>query len=148
MEGLETWTGEQQQSARDLLVDSADVFSQSDLDFCKCNIIQHAIKITDTQPFKERYRRVPPHLYEEVKKHLQEMVEVGAIKSSFSPWASVVVLVRKKDGGAEVLYQPTKIEQQNYQGWVFITQNRGYLRLLAWCSVVFYSGLEIRVLAG
>ena len=97
--GLETWTGEQQQSARDLLVDSADVFSHSDLDLCKCNIIKHAIKITDPQPFKERYRRIPPHLYEEVKKHLQEIVEVGAIRRSFSPWASAVVLVRKKDGG-------------------------------------------------
>ena len=99
LEGLETWTGEQQQSARDLLVDSADVFSQSDLDLGKCNIIKDAIKITDPQPFKERYRRIPPHLYEEVKKHLQEMVEVGAIRRSFSPWASAVVLVGKKMGG-------------------------------------------------
>ena len=38
---------EQQQSAKDLLVDSAEVFSQSDLDLGKCNIIKHAIKITD-----------------------------------------------------------------------------------------------------
>ena len=56
LEGLESWTGEQQQSAKDLLVDSADVFSQSDLDLGKCNIIKHAIKITYPQPFKERYR--------------------------------------------------------------------------------------------
>ena len=34
-----------------------------------------------------------------MKAHLQEMVEVGAIRRSFSPWASAVVLVRKKDGG-------------------------------------------------
>ena len=98
MEGLESWTGEQQQSVKDLLVDSADVFAKSDLDLGKCNIIKHAIKITDPQPFKGHYRRIPPHLYEEVKKHLQEMVEVEAIRRSFSPWASAVVLVRKKMG--------------------------------------------------
>ena len=98
LERLENWTGEQQQSAKDLLVDSADVFSQSDLDLGKCNLIKHAITITDPQPFKERYRRIPPHLYEEVKNHLQEMVEVGAIRRSFSPWAGAVVLVRKNDG--------------------------------------------------
>ena len=34
-----------------------------------------------------------------MKTHLQEMVEVGAIRRSFSPWAIEVVLVRKKDGG-------------------------------------------------
>ena len=41
---------------------------------------------------------MPPHLYEEVQKHLKEMVEIGAIRKSNSPWASAIVLVRKKDG--------------------------------------------------
>ena len=99
LEGLKSWSGEQQQSAKDLLVDSADIFAKTDLDLGKCNIIKHAIKITDPQPLKERYRRIPPHLFDEVKKHLQEMIEVGAIKKSFRPWTSAVVLVRKKDGG-------------------------------------------------
>ena len=99
MERLKSWSGEQQQSAKDLLVDSAHIFAKTDLDLGKCNTIKHAIKITDPQPFKERYRRIPPHLFDEVKKHLQEMIEVGAIRKSFSPWASAVVLVRKKDGG-------------------------------------------------
>ena len=99
LEGLDKWTEGQQKVAKDLLVASVDVFSKDDLDLGKCNILKHYIKITDPQPFKERYRRIPPHLYEEVKAHLQEMVEVGAIRRSFSPWASAVVLVRKKDGG-------------------------------------------------
>ena len=104
LEGLNSWTREQQQLARDLLVDSASVFAKTDLDLGKCSIIKHAIKITDPQPFKEHYRRIPPHLYEEVKAHLQEMVEVGAIRKSFSPWASAVVLVRKKRRRAKVLH--------------------------------------------
>ena len=62
LEGLNSWTWEQQQSAMDLLVDSADVFAKTDLDLGKCNIIKHAIKITDPQPFKECYRRIPPLL--------------------------------------------------------------------------------------
>ena len=33
-----------------------------------------------------------------MQKHLKEMVEIGAIRKSNSPWASAVVLVRKKDG--------------------------------------------------
>ena len=70
----------------------------NDLDLRKCNILKHNIKIIDPQPFKEMYRRIPSHLYEEVKAHLQEMVEVGAIRRSFSSWASAVVLVREKDG--------------------------------------------------
>ena len=85
LEGLDAWMEDQQKAAKDLLVDSADVFSKNDLDLGKCNILKHDIKSTDPQPFKERYQRIPPHLYDEVKTHLQEMVEVGAIRRSFSP---------------------------------------------------------------
>ena len=55
LEGLDVWTEDQQKTAKDLLVDSADVFSEKDLDLGKCNILKHNIKITDPQPFKERY---------------------------------------------------------------------------------------------
>ena len=55
--------------------------------------MKHNIKLTDYTPFKERYCRIPPHQFEEVREHLQEMLEKGAMKHSNSPWASVVVLV-------------------------------------------------------
>ena len=42
-----------------------------------------------------------PHQYEEVQKHLQEMLEIGAIHKSTSPLASPIVLVYKKDGGLQ-----------------------------------------------
>ena len=37
-------------------------------------------------------------MYDEVKVHIQEMLDVGAIQPSNSPWASAVILVQKKDG--------------------------------------------------
>ena len=37
-------------------------------------------------------------MYNEVKAHIQEMLDVGAIGPSNSPWASALVLVYKKDG--------------------------------------------------
>ena len=39
-----------------------------------------------------------PICNEEMWKHLKEMVKIGTIGKSSSPWASAVVLVRKKDG--------------------------------------------------
>ena len=52
LEGLNSWTSEQQQSAKNLLFESADVFSQNDLDLGKCNILKHNVQITDHQPIK------------------------------------------------------------------------------------------------
>ena len=37
-------------------------------------------------------------MFEGVRKHLKEMLEIGAIIKSNSPWAGAVVLVRKKEG--------------------------------------------------
>ena len=99
---LDRWSGDQQQATKNLLCEYSGIFSKNDLELRKCNILKHDIKLTDHQPFKERYKRIPPYLFEEVKQHLQGMVEIGAIRKSFRPWASAVVLVRKKDGGLRI----------------------------------------------
>ena len=59
---------------------------------------QHRIPQTDHTPFRSRTTTVPPAMYEEVRQHLREMYECGAIRPSDSPYSSPVVLVRKKDG--------------------------------------------------
>ena len=63
----------------------------------KTDLIQHHIELTNYTPIKDRYHRIPPHQYDEVRKHLREMLEIGAIRKSNSPWASPVALVCKKD---------------------------------------------------
>ena len=37
-------------------------------------------------------------MYDDLRANMQEMVDIGAIQKSHSPWASTVVLVWKKDG--------------------------------------------------
>ena len=73
-------------------------FSQGSLDLGCTSIVKHQINLTDNCPFKERSRRIPPALFEEVREHLKEMLACGVVRESSSPWASNVVLVRKKDG--------------------------------------------------
>ena len=44
---------------------------------------------------------IPPPLVEEVRNHLREMLESGAIRPSQSAWCNAMVLVRKKDDGLQ-----------------------------------------------
>lgn len=49
-------------------------------------------------PIKQQVRRMPFAVRQEVARQLREMQEAKVISPSNSPWASPVVLVRKKDG--------------------------------------------------
>ncbi len=100
LEKVDVLTAEQQKQVEALLVEFGDVFSRSDIhDLGKADRAEHDIKVMDKRPFKQRYRTIPPHLYEEVRKHIQEMLDVGVIAKSYSPWVSPVILVQKKDKG-------------------------------------------------
>ena len=96
--GMEELEPPLQKAAQDLICKFTCIFSQDDLDLGKTSIVKHPIKVNDPVPFKEQYRHIPPGMYEEVKVHIQEMLDVGAVGPSNSPWASAVVLVWKKDG--------------------------------------------------
>ena len=98
LSGLENWPEKLQHEAKEMVKRNAKVFSKDDMDMGRTNLVKHHIKLTDPVPFKEAYRRIPPQMYDEVKTHLQEMLDLGAIRPSNSPWASAIVLVRKKDG--------------------------------------------------
>ena len=94
---MEDWESSLKQTAQDLICEFACIFSQDDLDIGKTSIVKHVIKVNDAVPFKEWYKCIPPGMYEEVKVHIQEMLDVGAIRPSNSPWDSAVVLVWKRD---------------------------------------------------
>ena len=94
--GIKNWSPEQQE-VRDLIVEYGSLFALKDMDLGQTDKVKHSIKLDDYMPFKQRYRHIPPHQYEEVKQHLKEILEI-AISESKSPRASAVVLVRKKDG--------------------------------------------------
>ena len=92
------WGPELKTELHELLKEYSFLFAMDSMDLGKTDLIQHHIELTDYTPIKDRYRRIPPHQYDEVCKHLREMLEIGAIRKSNSPWASPVVLVCKKDG--------------------------------------------------
>ena len=86
-------SNEDQKEVGKLIKDFGFLFTLNDLDLGKTYFVKHTIKLKDYTPFNKRYHRILPHQFEEVRKHLQEILEIGAIRHSNSPWESAVVLV-------------------------------------------------------
>lgn len=87
-----------QLKVRDLLSKYASVFSAHEGDLGCTNLIMHEIPLVDDVPVRQRYRRIPPSDYDTVKAHINQLLEAQVIRESCSPYASPIVLVKKKDG--------------------------------------------------
>ena len=99
LSGLESWTEENKERALNLLAEYHDIFALEDGEMGCTEAAEHTIQVTDPKPFKERPRNIPSGLLEEVKDHLDHMLDVGVIKPSKLAWSNAVVLVQKKDRG-------------------------------------------------
>ncbi len=73
-------------------------FSQDDLDIGCTTAVKHSIKLNDETPFRQRSRRIPPADFEDARKHIRDLLAKKIIRESESPYASAIVLVRKKNG--------------------------------------------------
>lgn len=89
---------EEKERAIDIFIKWNGVFSKDLKGIGHTKLVDHHIKLSNEEPFKEPYRRIPPALKEEVREHIQEMLQAGAIRSSESHYSSNVVIVRKKNG--------------------------------------------------
>ena len=98
LSGLDSWAPELADVACWLLAKYHDIFSLDPAELGCTHSMEHTIKMTDDTPFKEQFRWIPPPMVEEVRNHLREMLESGAIRPSQSTWCNAMVLVRKKDG--------------------------------------------------
>lgn len=99
---------QEQTGVRSLLYKYQSVFSAHDGDLGCTNLISHDIPLLDDVPVRQRYRRIPPSEYEAVKAHINQLLESQVIRESSSPYASPIVLVRKKDGSLRMCvdYRP------------------------------------------
>ena len=92
---LKGWKKETALKAKRLLMEFHHIFCLEKNEMGCTNATEHVIELFPEQdePFKERFRRIVPHKVEEVRQHIQEMLDGGAIQPSQSPWCNTFILV-------------------------------------------------------
>ena len=85
---------------RDILMQTllkySDVFDDKVLGHTEA--ITHKIDTGSAAPIRQLPRRLPCAYRQETSKQITDMLNQGVIQPSHSPWASPIVLVKKKDG--------------------------------------------------
>eukprot|EP00057_Strongylocentrotus_purpuratus_P000907 XP_001186509.2 PREDICTED: uncharacterized protein LOC754648 [Strongylocentrotus purpuratus] len=75
------------------------------------NLGKHDIKLVHKEPIKSKPYPLPHALRGKVKEEVQKMIDVGIVESSSSPYASPVVMVKKKDGTIRFCCDYRKLNQ-------------------------------------
>ncbi|XP_073455926.1 LOW QUALITY PROTEIN: uncharacterized protein [Aquarana catesbeiana] len=95
-------TPEWMERAKAQLMRWKEVFSKSEFDVGYAKSAEHKIRLEEDKPFRERVRRIPLGDLEDLREQLAELKRTGIIKESRSPYASPIVVVRKKNGSLQL----------------------------------------------
>ena len=112
------------------------------MDLGHTETVRHEIHFEDDRPFKDPYRHIPPSLIQEVREHLREMLQLGAIRESSSPFSSNIVVVRKKDGSLRLCIDYRNLNQRTIKDAYAIPRIDDTLHLLA--GAKYFSKLDLK----
>ena len=91
-------TSTQKKRVQALMKENLQVFTLPGEPKGRTDWVKHEIHVDTDVPIKQAVRRSPIHLRDAAEQEVQKMLKDDVIEPSNSPWASPVVLVRKKDG--------------------------------------------------
>ena len=66
------------------------------------NLLSHRIMLTDERPIRQKAYPIPYSVQRSLSNDIKDMLRMGVIRESNSPYASPVVIVKKKDGSNRV----------------------------------------------
>ena len=81
-----------------MIYDHTEVLSLFDGDLGFCDVLKHSIPTTTDKLVYLPHRQIPVQLQSEVRKCLDNWFKQGIIRPSKTPYASQVVIIRKKTG--------------------------------------------------
>ena len=96
-----------------LLRTFCDVFSKSEWDIGKCDLVQHKIDLyPGSKPVKLPNRRMPMHFKKDLRQKIDKFLEHKLITPCHSPYSSPAMLVLKKNGKLRLVIDYRQLNKQ------------------------------------
>ena len=94
---LSSWGEGARDKLASVLNEYDDLFMKNKSDIGRCKIAKHRIE-PEAIPHREGARRMSPDKAAKANQEVQNLLALGLIQPSYSPWASGIVMVKKKSG--------------------------------------------------
>ena len=75
------------------------------------NLIEHRIELTESKPVRSTPYPIPFAMHDKVKDEIDDMLKIGIIEPSVSPYSSPLVIIKKKDGSIRPVQDMRKINK-------------------------------------
>ena len=96
---LSSWGEGARDKLASVLSEYDDLFMKNKSDIGRCRIAKHRIELEpEAIPHREGARRMSPDKAAKANQEVQNLLALGLIQPSYSPWASGIVMVKKKSG--------------------------------------------------
>ena len=94
---------------------NSDVFSKSEFDLGRTNLVPHRIDTGDNRPFKQQLRRHPMAHLDYIDAQVEKMLEADIVEPCASPWSSNVTLAKKSDGSLRFCIDYRRLNDVTYK---------------------------------
>ena len=96
---LSSWREGARHKLQGILNEYEDLFMKNKADIGRCKIAKHRIELEpEAVPHREGAKRMSPDKATKANQEVQNLLALGLIQPSYSPWASSIVMVKKKTG--------------------------------------------------
>jgi len=135
-------TDGQREKVRKLLTQYRTILSTGDHDVGRTPLVEHTIDTGDHHPIRQPLQRQPFQHQAYIDEETDRMLEYGIIEPAASPWASNVVLVKKKDGSLRFCVDYRRLNSITYKDSYPLPLIDNCLNALSGSS--WYSTLDLR----
>ena len=102
---LSSWGEEARDKLELISTEYEDLFMKNKSDIGKCKITKHRIELEpEARPHREGAKRLSPDKAAKANQEVQNLLALGLIQPSYFPWASGIVMVKKKSGELRFCY--------------------------------------------
>ena len=98
-----------------MLQDYDSLFSRGIVDMGRTTVVEHTIDTGQNRPIRQSLRRHPWAHLDEIDRQMEELQQAAFFEPAASSWASIVVLVKKKDGSYRLCVDYRRLNSVTYK---------------------------------